>query len=86
MKDKYAFVLKSIKKDLSLLSKQPDLTGKTYIVSGASRGIGLNIAKKLVQHGGNVTIIGKTPFKLRSLATILSYLFKLKTVVIILYI
>ena len=60
MKSRYAFVLKSIKKDKTLLPKFENLNGKTYIVSGASRGIGLNIAKKLVQNGANVTIIGKT--------------------------
>lgn len=60
MKEKYAFVLKSIEKLKKLSPKCTDLTGKTYIVSGSSRGIGYNIAKKLVQKGANVTITGKT--------------------------
>jgi len=60
MKRKYAFVLKSIKKLQTLSPKCPNLIGKTYIVSGSSRGIGYNIAKKLVQNGANVTIVGKT--------------------------
>lgn len=60
VKNQYAFVLKSIKKDLALMPKTPYLNGKTYIISGASRGIGLNIAEKLVKKGANVTIVGKT--------------------------
>ena len=33
-----------------------DLTGKTAIVTGASRGIGEAIAKRLAQHGANVVV------------------------------
>ena len=60
MKSKYAFVLKSIKKDISLKPIYENLSGKTYIISGASRGIGFAIAEKLVENGANVTIVGKT--------------------------
>ena len=60
IKNQYAYVLKSIKKDTTLIPKISYLSGKTYIVSGASRGIGFNIAKKLVKKGANVTIVGKT--------------------------
>ena len=60
IKNQYAYVLKSIKKDTTLIPKVSYLSGKTYIVSGASRGIGFNIAKKLVKKGANVTIVGKT--------------------------
>lgn len=60
IKSKYAYVLKSIKKDHTLLPMMNDLTGKTFIVSGATRGIGFNIAQKLALNGANVTIVGKT--------------------------
>jgi len=60
IKKNYAFVLKSIKKDRTLNPVVENLKGKTYIVSGASRGIGFNIAKKLALQGANVTIVGKT--------------------------
>ena len=60
IKKQYAYVLKSIKKDLTLQPKLNSLKNKTYIVAGASRGIGYNIAKKLALLGANVTIIGKT--------------------------
>lgn len=59
-KNQYSYVLKSIKKDVTLQPAVESLKGKTYIVSGASRGIGLNIAKKLAFQGANVTILGKT--------------------------
>lgn len=60
IKSKYAYVLKSIKKDLSLKPKLENLNGKTYVISGGSRGIGFNIAKNLAKSGANVTILGKT--------------------------
>ena len=63
IKSNYAFVLKSIKKDKTLQPAVLSLKDKTYIVSGASRGIGFNIAKKLALHGANVTIVGKTQTK-----------------------
>ena len=60
IKNKYAYVLKSIKKDTSLKPKLSNLNKKTYIISGATRGIGFNIAKNLAKSGANVTILGKT--------------------------
>lgn len=63
IKQRYAFVLKSIKKDKTLIPITDSLKNKNYIVAGGSRGIGFNIAKKLALHGGNVTIIGKTQTK-----------------------
>lgn len=55
-----AFVLKSIVKNKMLIPEHTSLAGKTYIVSGGSRGIGYNIAEKLVAKGANVSILGKT--------------------------
>ncbi len=37
-----------------------DLSGKTAFITGASRGIGLSIAKKLASHGVNIIIAAKT--------------------------
>tara|TARA_A100001015_G_scaffold316947_1_gene432545 strand:- start:415 stop:1326 length:912 start_codon:yes stop_codon:yes gene_type:complete len=56
----YAFVLKSIKKDTSLKPILPDLSGKSYLISGGTRGIGLAIGKKLSSLGANVAIFGKS--------------------------
>ncbi|MDP5169354.1 MAG: NAD(P)-dependent oxidoreductase [Bacteroidia bacterium] len=36
------------------------LTGKTVFITGASRGIGLAVAKKLASHGANIAIAAKT--------------------------
>ena len=59
MKDKYAFVLKSIKKNT--INKSFDsLRHKTFIVVGATRGIGFNIAEKLAANDAYVSILGKT--------------------------
>ena len=33
---------------------------KNVVISGASRGIGLSIAKKLAHHGANIAILAKT--------------------------
>ena len=33
---------------------------KNVVISGASRGIGFSIAKKLAQHGANIAILAKT--------------------------
>lgn len=59
-KQSYSFVLKSIKKDLTLKPKLSDLKDKTFLVSGATRGIGFSISKLLAKKGANVCMIGKT--------------------------
>tara|TARA_X000000950_G_scaffold26005_1_gene27964 strand:+ start:905 stop:1810 length:906 start_codon:yes stop_codon:yes gene_type:complete len=63
IKNNYAYVLKSIKKDKTLTPIYKNLNNKTYIISGGSRGIGYNIAKKLSMHGANIVITGKTQSK-----------------------
>jgi citronellol/citronellal dehydrogenase len=46
--------------DKSLLQKKGNLKGKTVVVSGASRGIGLSIARRCAMDGANVVILAKT--------------------------
>lgn len=60
IKNNYAYVLKSIKKDKTLKPILQDLTGKSYLISGGTRGIGLSIGKNLASLGANVAIFGKT--------------------------
>jgi citronellol/citronellal dehydrogenase len=60
IKNNYAYVLKSIKKDRTLKPILQDLTGKSYLISGGTRGIGLSIGKNLASLGANVAIFGKT--------------------------
>ncbi|ANB13323.1 Env9p [Sugiyamaella lignohabitans] len=42
----------------------PDLTGKVYIVTGASGGLGLQVGKKLLQKNAKVYFVAKTEPKL----------------------
>lgn len=63
IKKNYTYVLKSIKKDKTLLPIHENLKNKSFIVSGGTRGIGFNIARKLALQGANVTIVGKTQSK-----------------------
>ena len=49
MKKSFAYVLKSIKKDKTLQPKITDLTNKTYVISGGTRGIGASPVMELAQ-------------------------------------
>ena len=60
IKNKYTYVLKSIKKHRFLKPKLTDLSGKTYVISGGTRGIGLSIGKHLASLGANIALLGKT--------------------------
>jgi NAD(P)-dependent dehydrogenase (short-subunit alcohol dehydrogenase family) len=42
------------------LKSAPDLSGKTLFITGASRGIGLAIAKRAAADGANIVILAKT--------------------------
>lgn len=44
----------------SHISNEKPLKGKTIVISGASRGIGLAIAKKCAADGANIAILAKT--------------------------
>ena len=63
VKQNYTYVLKSIKKDRTLLPYWNNLTNKSFIVSGGTRGVGFEIARNLALNGANVTIVGKTVSK-----------------------
>lgn len=43
-----------------LMKPSVSLKNKTVVISGASRGIGLAIAKSLAKHGANIVILAKT--------------------------
>jgi gluconate 5-dehydrogenase len=45
----------------SMESNLFDLSGKTALITGGSRGIGLAVAKGLARHGANIAIIARTP-------------------------
>ena len=59
-KSSYGFVLKNIKKDLSIIKSQTCIKNKTFVIAGGTRGIGFSIAEHLVQKGANVALLGKT--------------------------
>ena len=53
---------------------------KNVVVTGASRGIGLSISKRLAKEGANIAILAKTDFPHPKLpGTILRQLKKLKS-------
>jgi len=41
----------------------PDQTGKSFLITGGTSGLGLEVAKALVNHGGNVTITARSESK-----------------------
>ena len=49
-----------IRQTFKLSSNTVSLKNKTVFITGASRGIGLAIAKKLAAHGANLCIASKT--------------------------
>lgn len=42
----------------------PDLTGRTYVVTGATSGLGIPTAVELARHGAEVVVTGRDPAKL----------------------
>ena len=48
-----------------------DLTGRTALVTGSCKGLGLEIAKALLQHGARVAVHGRDTGQARDVATVL---------------
>ena len=46
--------------ETNILSKHGNLKGKTVVITGASRGIGLAIAKRAAKDGANIAILAKS--------------------------
>ena len=59
-KKSYGYVLQNIKKNKDLINSTKSIQNKTFVISGGTRGIGFNIAEKLILNGANVAILGKT--------------------------
>ena len=49
-----------IKKNMDRIEFYDNLKGKTIVISGGSRGIGLAIAKRCAQDGANIAILAKS--------------------------
>lgn len=73
MKDKiyraFRYIFKGIpnieiKKNIVVTDKNRSLVGKRILITGANRGIGFEIAKKCVEFGGEVHILGRSEDKL----------------------
>lgn len=61
-------VLKSSKKNASTASKSEfDVFGKTVIISGASQGLGLELATKIHKLGGNIILLARSEDKLKKI-------------------
>ena len=43
--------------------RMPDLTGKTYVITGATAGTGKEAAKHLIANGGSVVMLNRNPAK-----------------------
>jgi NAD(P)-dependent dehydrogenase (short-subunit alcohol dehydrogenase family) len=44
----------------------PDLTGRVFVVTGATSGLGLANAAQLARHGGSVVVTGRNPERLQN--------------------
>jgi NAD(P)-dependent dehydrogenase (short-subunit alcohol dehydrogenase family) len=55
-----------------LLKQLFDLTGKTVVITGGSRGLGLQIAEAVCEYGGNVVLVARTHDDLAAAAKHLS--------------
>ena len=56
---------------VSVTERRPGLLGQTVVVIGGSAGIGLETARRAREEGADVVLTGRTPERLRSVATAL---------------
>ncbi len=56
IKTGYGFVLKNMKKDLSLIQNQKCVKNKTFVIAGGTRGVGFSIAEHMIKRGANIAI------------------------------
>jgi len=63
-------------------SKLPDLTGKTYLITGGNSGIGLEAAKMLGASGGRIVIACRNPAKAKAAAAEINQVSNTKTEIV----
>lgn len=57
-----------VNKNIVLIEDANKLCGKTVLITGANRGIGFEIAKKVIQCGASVIIVGRNEDKIKAAA------------------
>ena len=66
--------------DIKIGASMSNFTGKTAIVTGASRGIGLAIAEKLASQGVSLALVGTNPTTISATAERLAAAYSVKAI------